>query len=87
MATLLGRVRCHIPRIYKSSFSAIPFRFKDRFHGTSNPLILSASSSTVNERIEKKRHEALVGGGLKRIDRQHKRVRRILHDKNVVNKF
>ena len=75
MASVLGRVGSHIPRISKATLSPAVFGYKNRFQRTSTALILSASSSNVTERIEKKRQEALVGGGLKRIDRQHKRVR------------
>ncbi len=75
MASVLGRVRSHIPRISKTGFSPTVFRYRNRFQRVNNALILSASSSNVTERIERKRKEALVGGGLKRVDRQHKRVR------------
>jgi hypothetical protein len=75
MANVLGRVWSHIPRISKASFSPLVFKYRNRFQRVSNALILSASSSNVTERIEKKREEALVGGGQNRIDRQHKRVR------------
>jgi hypothetical protein len=74
MANVLGRVRSHIPRISKESLSSTVFRYRNRFQRVSNALILSASSSNVTERIERKREEALLGGGLKRIGRQHKRV-------------
>ncbi|CAB3992035.1 propionyl- carboxylase beta chain, mitochondrial [Paramuricea clavata] len=73
MANVLGRVWSHIPRISKASFSPLVFKYRNRFQRVSNALILSASSSNVTERIEKKREEALVGGGQNRIDRQHKR--------------
>ena len=75
MANVFGRVRCHIPRISKESLLSTVFRYRNRFQRVSNALILSASSSNVTERIERKRQEALLGGGLKRIGRQHERVR------------
>ena len=81
MASLLGRVRSHIPRISKATLSPVVFRYQNRFQRTNNALLLSASSSNVAERIERKREEAIVGGGLKRIDRQHKRVRSRVHIK------
>lgn len=37
----------------------------------------SVSHLSVKERIEKKRNAALVGGGQKRIDAQHKRVNKV----------
>ena len=74
MAAMLGRARSHIGRLSKINFLSVSLRKRDGLLGIYKPLILTASSSSVVERIEKKRQEALVGGGLKRIDRQHKRV-------------
>ena len=82
MAKLAGRVWSHIPKLHQVRFSPIVFGYRNRFQRISNTLIFSASSSNVTERIERKREEALVGGGLKRIDRQHKRVRKTF-SKNV----
>lgn len=74
MASIYRRVWNHIPRISKTSFSPVVLGYRNRFQRFSNSLILTASSSNVTERIERKRNEALVGGGLKRIKRQHQRV-------------
>lgn len=74
MAVLLGRVKSHIGGLSKINFLAVSLRKRDGLLGIYKPLILTSSSSSVVGRIEKKRQEALVGGGLKRIDRQHKRV-------------
>lgn len=40
-----------------------------------NALVVRACSGGVLQRIEKKQDEALVGGGQKRIDTQHRKVR------------
>lgn len=86
MAAILGRVRSHIAGIYRTNRLPVSFKTRDGFQGVCKPLILTASSSNVAERIEKKRQEALVGGGLKRIDRQHKRVRNAVKIKSEVKK-
>lgn len=42
---------------------------------TKNGFMIRASSGSVLQRIEKKQEEAVVGGGQKRIDTQHRKVR------------
>lgn len=76
MASVLGRARFHILTIPKASSSPFSFMHRNKLQQVNNALILSASSSSVSERIERKRKEAFDGGGPKRIDRQHKRVRK-----------
>lgn len=39
-----------------------------------NAVIIRACSGSVLQRIEKKKEEAIVGGGQKRIDTQHRKV-------------
>ena len=41
---------------------------------TKNALIIRTSSGSVLQRIQKKQEEAIVGGGQKRIDTQHRKV-------------
>jgi len=41
---------------------------------TKNSLIIRACSGSVLQRIQKKQDEAVVGGGQKRIDTQHRKV-------------
>jgi len=41
---------------------------------TRNALIIRACSGSVLQRIQKKQEEAIVGGGQKRIDTQHRKV-------------
>lgn len=41
---------------------------------TKNAVIIRASSGSVLQRIQKKQEEAIVGGGQKRIDTQHRKV-------------
>lgn len=41
---------------------------------TKNAVIIRACSGSVLQRIEKKQGEAIVGGGQKRIDTQHRKV-------------
>lgn len=41
---------------------------------TKNAVIIRACSGSVLQRIEKKKEEAIVGGGQKRIDTQHRKV-------------
>jgi len=60
------------------------FPFSDRFIAktrgsngvpfTKNVLIIRACSGSVLQRIQKKQEEAIVGGGQKRIDTQHRKV-------------
>ena len=40
-----------------------------------NAVVVRACSGSVLQRIEKKQEEAIVGGGQKRIDTQHRKVR------------
>lgn len=41
---------------------------------TKNALIIRTCSGSVLQRIQKKQEEAIVGGGQKRIDTQHRKV-------------
>ena len=70
---------CRIGGLLKAFF---PFsaRFIAKIPGsngapfTKNVLIIRACSGSVLQRIQKKQEEAIVGGGQKRIDTQHRKV-------------
>lgn len=70
---------CRTGGLFKAIFP-VSARFTARTPGangapfTKNALIIRTSSGSVLQRIQKKQEEAIVAGGQKRIDTQHRKV-------------
>lgn len=69
---------------FLKSFFPVPAGLITKTSGTNgtlfakNAVVIRACSGSVLQRIEKKKEEAIVGGGQKRIDTQHRKVRTLL---------
>lgn len=74
MASLLACARSHVSSRMTKCLCGIVYYNRIILPRFRSAAIVKSYSSTVSERIEKKKEEALVGGGLRRIDVQHERV-------------
>ncbi|XP_046851960.1 propionyl-CoA carboxylase beta chain, mitochondrial-like isoform X1 [Xenia sp. Carnegie-2017] len=73
MASLLACARSHVSNRMTKCLSGIVYCNRIILPRVRSAAMVKSYSSTVSERIEKKKEEALVGGGLRRIDVQHER--------------